>query len=165
MDLDHTGSRLLSGSRDNTLRIFDFNSMKSTMKSFRKMEPSDGHPMLAVSWSPSGLLEISVHLSICGVTTSLHLHSLRTASHLPLIFVRHLPRSTETISCTSCKNALYRRKARLLFPPSPSHPPSAHPYTGRCCSWHNKAMRQQLVCDIPQFSTNQSGKSRSDELL
>ena len=48
MDLDYTGSRLLSGSRDNTLRIFDFNGMKSTMKSFRKLEPSDGHPMLGL---------------------------------------------------------------------------------------------------------------------
>jgi len=54
MDIDHSGSRLLSGSRDNSVRIFDFNGMKSTMRSFRKFDPSEGHPMLAVSWSPTG---------------------------------------------------------------------------------------------------------------
>ena len=54
LDVDHTGSRLLSGSRDNSLRIFDFNGMKSTMRSFRSLEPSEGHPMLATSWSPTG---------------------------------------------------------------------------------------------------------------
>ena len=62
MDLDYTGSRLLSGSRDNTLRIFDFNGMKSTMKSFRKLEPSEGHPMLAASWSPTGIFRNFVSL-------------------------------------------------------------------------------------------------------
>lgn len=54
IDIDHSGSRLLSGSRDNSLRIFDFNGMKSTMKSFRHLVPSEGHPMLAASWSPTG---------------------------------------------------------------------------------------------------------------
>ena len=28
--------------------------MKSTMRSFRSLEPSEGHPMLATSWSPTG---------------------------------------------------------------------------------------------------------------
>ena len=54
IDIDHSGSRLLSSSRDNSLRIFDFNGMKSTMKSFRHLVPSEGHPVLAASWSPTG---------------------------------------------------------------------------------------------------------------
>jgi hypothetical protein len=49
MDIDHTGSRLLSGSLDYTLRIFDFNGMRSDLKSFRSLEPTEGHPIQAVS--------------------------------------------------------------------------------------------------------------------
>lgn len=52
--VEHTGSRLIAGSLDYTLRMFDFNSMKSDLRSFREFTPSDGHPVLAVSWSPSG---------------------------------------------------------------------------------------------------------------
>ena len=55
LDVDHSGSRLLAGSRDYSLRMFDFNGMKSDMRSFRKIEPSDGHPVHAVSLSPTGL--------------------------------------------------------------------------------------------------------------
>eukprot|EP00884_Botryococcus_braunii_P018671 jgi/Botrbrau1/5488/Bobra.27_1s0027.2 len=51
---DPAGSRLLAGSRDYTLRMFDFNGMNSTMRSFRSLEPSEGHPVHALSWSPTG---------------------------------------------------------------------------------------------------------------
>ena len=54
LDVDHTGSRLLAGSRDYSLRMFDFNGMKSDMRSFRRLEPSDGHPVHSVSLSPTG---------------------------------------------------------------------------------------------------------------
>lgn len=35
LDVEHTGNRLISGSLDYTLRIFDFNGMKADLKSFR----------------------------------------------------------------------------------------------------------------------------------
>lgn len=54
LDVDHSGSRLLAGSRDYSLRMFDFNGMKSDMRSFRRLEPSDGHPVHSVSLSPRG---------------------------------------------------------------------------------------------------------------
>lgn len=54
IDVDHSGSRLLAGSRDYGLRMFDFNGMKSDMRSFRRIEPSDGHPVHSVSLSPTG---------------------------------------------------------------------------------------------------------------
>lgn len=56
LDVDHSGSRLLAGSRDYSLRMFDFNGMKSDMRSFRRLEPSDGHPVHSVSLSPTGQL-------------------------------------------------------------------------------------------------------------
>ena len=56
LDVDHSGSRLLAGSRDYSLRMFDFNGMKSDMRSFRRLEPSDGHPVHSLSLSPTGPL-------------------------------------------------------------------------------------------------------------
>jgi WD40 repeat protein len=35
MDIDHTGSRLITGSMDCGLRIYDFNGMKRDLKAFR----------------------------------------------------------------------------------------------------------------------------------
>lgn len=58
LDVDHSGSRVVAGSRDYSVRLFDFNGMKSDMKSFRRIEPFDGHPVHAVSWSPSGAPQI-----------------------------------------------------------------------------------------------------------
>eukprot|EP00879_Flechtneria_rotunda_P007172 GHRR01007527.1.p1 GENE.GHRR01007527.1~~GHRR01007527.1.p1 ORF type:complete len:743 (+),score=231.29 GHRR01007527.1:361-2589(+) len=54
IDIEHSGNRLISGSLDNTLRIFDFNGMKADLRSFRELTPSEGHPVLSVGWSPSG---------------------------------------------------------------------------------------------------------------
>ncbi len=52
--VDRAGARVLSGSRDYSLRMFDFNGMNSTMRAFRTLQPADGHPINAVSWSPTG---------------------------------------------------------------------------------------------------------------
>ena len=52
--LEHTGSRLLTGSHDYTVRMYDFNGMKRDMRPFREITPSDGYPVHALSWSPSG---------------------------------------------------------------------------------------------------------------
>lgn len=54
LDLDHSGARLITGSTDYTLKIFDFNGMKSDCKPFKYIEPSEGYPVVALSWSPSG---------------------------------------------------------------------------------------------------------------
>ncbi|GIM09200.1 hypothetical protein Vretimale_13055 [Volvox reticuliferus] len=54
LDVEHSGTRMVTGSYDYTVRLYDFHGMKSDMRSFRDLEPSDGHPVLSVSWSPSG---------------------------------------------------------------------------------------------------------------
>eukprot|EP00887_Chlorella_sp_A99_P001654 scaffold8.g1654.t1 len=54
LDLDPAGARLLAGSHDYSLRIYDFGGMKSDMRAFRTLEPCEGHPVLALSWSPTG---------------------------------------------------------------------------------------------------------------
>ena len=63
IDVDHSGSRLLAGSRDYGLRMFDFNGMKSDMRSFRRIEPSDGHPVHSVSLSPTGQHHLVIHIN------------------------------------------------------------------------------------------------------
>jgi WD repeat-containing protein 70 len=50
---DDSGSRLLSGSTDYSVKIFDFGGMKSDCRAFRSITPSDGHPIMALSWSPT----------------------------------------------------------------------------------------------------------------
>ena len=52
--LEHTGSRLLTGSHDYTVRMYDFNGMKRDLRPFREITPCDGYPVHALSWSPSG---------------------------------------------------------------------------------------------------------------
>lgn len=54
LDVDHSGSRVVAGSRDYSVKLFDFNGMKSDLRSFRGVEPFEGHPVHAVSWSPTG---------------------------------------------------------------------------------------------------------------
>ncbi|WCJ38231.1 WD repeat-containing protein 70 [Euphorbia peplus] len=51
--VDHSGSRVLTGSYDYTLRMFDFQGMNSRLQSFRQLEPSEGHQVRNISWSPT----------------------------------------------------------------------------------------------------------------
>ena len=51
--LDHSGTRLLTGANDYGLCLFDFAGMKSDCRPFKRLEPSEGHPILSLSWSPS----------------------------------------------------------------------------------------------------------------
>ncbi|KAL9239077.1 hypothetical protein vseg_013429 [Gypsophila vaccaria] len=51
--VDHSGSRVLSGSYDYTVRMYDFQGMKRDLSSFRQLEPSEGHQVRALSWSPT----------------------------------------------------------------------------------------------------------------
>ncbi|XVE72847.1 hypothetical protein DITRI_Ditri11bG0071100 [Diplodiscus trichospermus] len=51
--VDHSGSRVLSGSYDYTVRMFDFQGMNSRLQSFRQLEPFEGHQVRNLSWSPT----------------------------------------------------------------------------------------------------------------
>ena len=54
LDVDRAGARALTGGEDYQLRMFDFGGMKRDMRAFRKIEPSEGYPVNAVSFSPTG---------------------------------------------------------------------------------------------------------------
>ncbi|KAK9788441.1 hypothetical protein WJX73_007451 [Symbiochloris irregularis] len=60
LDIDAAGVRVLSGSRDYELHLYDFNGIKSDMRAFRTLQPQDGYPLLALSWSPTGESFIAV---------------------------------------------------------------------------------------------------------
>ncbi|KAF8392123.1 hypothetical protein HHK36_022465 [Tetracentron sinense] len=51
--VDHTGSRVLSGSYDYTVHMYDFQGMNSRLASFRQLEPFEGHQVRTLSWSPT----------------------------------------------------------------------------------------------------------------
>eukprot|EP00873_Tetraselmis_striata_P012673 jgi/Tetstr1/432937/TSEL_022277.t1 len=63
--IDHVGARAVTGSLDYTVQMWDFNGMKSDLRPFRKLEPSEGHPVLALSFSPSGEALLVVTGSAC----------------------------------------------------------------------------------------------------
>lgn len=51
--VDNAGARVLSGSFDYTVRMYDFQGMNSRLQSFRQIEPSEGHQVRSLSWSPT----------------------------------------------------------------------------------------------------------------
>ncbi|CAA2999504.1 WD repeat-containing 70 [Olea europaea subsp. europaea] len=51
--VDHTGSRVLSGSYDYTVHMYDFQGMNARLQSFRQLEPFEGHQIRGLSWSPT----------------------------------------------------------------------------------------------------------------
>ncbi|XP_055831250.1 uncharacterized protein LOC129900323 [Solanum dulcamara] len=53
LTVDHSGSRVLSGSYDYTVRMYDFQGMNARLQSFRQLEPSEGHQVRSLSWSPT----------------------------------------------------------------------------------------------------------------
>ena len=58
--LDPSGSRLLTGSYDYSVRMYDFQGMNAKLHSFRHLEPAEGHQVRALSWSPSADLFLAV---------------------------------------------------------------------------------------------------------
>ena len=54
LDVDPQGTRVVTGSSDYSVRLFDFTGMKSDCRSFKSIVPSEGHPVLSLSWSPTG---------------------------------------------------------------------------------------------------------------
>lgn len=51
--IDHTGSRVVTGSYDYSVRMYDFQGMNAKLQSFRQLEPSEGHQVRTISWSPT----------------------------------------------------------------------------------------------------------------
>ncbi|RDY03842.1 WD repeat-containing protein 70, partial [Mucuna pruriens] len=51
--VDQTGSRVLSGSYDYMVRMYDFQGMNARLQSFRQLEPFEGHQVRNLSWSPT----------------------------------------------------------------------------------------------------------------
>jgi len=43
LSLDPSGSRLATGSYDNYVKLWDFNGMDMSLKSFRTFEPEEGN--------------------------------------------------------------------------------------------------------------------------
>eukprot|EP00475_Leptophrys_vorax_P023635 TRINITY_DN3238_c0_g1_i14.p1 TRINITY_DN3238_c0_g1~~TRINITY_DN3238_c0_g1_i14.p1 ORF type:complete len:506 (-),score=85.45 TRINITY_DN3238_c0_g1_i14:376-1893(-) len=52
--LDPSGSRLVSGSHDYSVKFWDFAAMDKNMQSFRSIEPDEGHPIRHLQFSESG---------------------------------------------------------------------------------------------------------------
>lgn len=51
--MDNSGSRVLSGSYDYSVRMYDFQGMNAHLNSFRQFEPFEGHQVRSLSWSPT----------------------------------------------------------------------------------------------------------------
>lgn len=60
MAVDPTGSRVLTGSYDYSVRMYDFQGMNAQLRSFRQLEPSEGHQVRSLSWSPTADMFIAV---------------------------------------------------------------------------------------------------------
>ncbi|CAG9464534.1 unnamed protein product [Pedinophyceae sp. YPF-701] len=58
--VDRTGLRFVTGSSDNKARMYDFNGMTTALRSYREMEPSEGHPVVSLSFSPNSELLLAV---------------------------------------------------------------------------------------------------------
>jgi len=54
VDIEHTGTRLVTGGHDSRVLLYDFAGMKRDLQPFRSLEPCGAHHIRAVSWSPSG---------------------------------------------------------------------------------------------------------------
>eukprot|EP00479_Gromia_sphaerica_P013774 TRINITY_DN785_c0_g1_i1.p1 TRINITY_DN785_c0_g1~~TRINITY_DN785_c0_g1_i1.p1 ORF type:complete len:147 (-),score=17.58 TRINITY_DN785_c0_g1_i1:175-615(-) len=54
MTLDPAGGRLLTGSHDNLVKMWDFAGMDRNLKSFREFNPVEGHPVLCAQFSTTG---------------------------------------------------------------------------------------------------------------
>ncbi|KAL4854123.1 WD repeat-containing protein 70 [Chlorella vulgaris] len=54
LEADHAGSRLVAGGNDYMCHLYDFGGLKSDGRSFRSFEVTEGHPVVATSWSPTG---------------------------------------------------------------------------------------------------------------
>ena len=54
ISIEPAGNRLVTGSLDYFIKIYDFGGMDSRCKPFQSKEPDEGHPIVAICHSPSG---------------------------------------------------------------------------------------------------------------
>jgi len=54
LDLDSAGGRLVSGSIDYQLNLWDFAGMDKSLQSFRKLQPMENHPIRCLQFSATG---------------------------------------------------------------------------------------------------------------
>jgi hypothetical protein len=54
VSIEPAGNRLVTGSLDYSMKMFDFGGMDSRHRHFKSMEPEEGHPVVSVAHSPSG---------------------------------------------------------------------------------------------------------------
>ncbi|CAI5486032.1 unnamed protein product [Closterium sp. Naga37s-1] len=95
--VDPTGTRVISGSYDYSLRFYDFHGMDSSLNSFRQVLPCDGHQVRAVSFSPSAdLFIVATGNAQAKVRRSLPLPSF-THANARSSFVRMMPQGDEDI--------------------------------------------------------------------
>ncbi|KAJ3308068.1 WD repeat-containing protein 70 [Boothiomyces sp. JEL0838] len=52
--VDPAGSRLVTGGRDNSFKLWDFHSMGASLKPFKSVEPAEGNPIRDVQFSLGG---------------------------------------------------------------------------------------------------------------
>lgn len=60
IDMDKSGSRMVSGSHDYTMALYDFVGMDSSFSPFRFLRPVEGCPIRTTRFSPSGDLILVV---------------------------------------------------------------------------------------------------------
>ncbi|XP_046450352.1 WD repeat-containing protein 70-like [Daphnia pulex] len=54
LSIDHSGARLISGSVDYEVKLWDFAGMSSSLQSFRTIRPCESHPILDLHYSITG---------------------------------------------------------------------------------------------------------------
>jgi len=54
LDIDRSGNRLVTGSYDGTVKIWDFTSLTRRPSPFMTVDAGEGFAVLSVSWAPSG---------------------------------------------------------------------------------------------------------------
>jgi len=52
--LDHGGSRLVTGSRDHTVKLWDFPSMDKRLRYVKSFEPAEGNPIIDLQYGSAG---------------------------------------------------------------------------------------------------------------
>eukprot|EP00462_Mataza_sp_D1_P002179 CAMPEP_0175096592 /NCGR_PEP_ID=MMETSP0086_2-20121207/4815_1 /TAXON_ID=136419 /ORGANISM="Unknown Unknown, Strain D1" /LENGTH=740 /DNA_ID=CAMNT_0016370005 /DNA_START=32 /DNA_END=2254 /DNA_ORIENTATION=- len=58
--VEPSGARVLTGSADYNLKFWDFGGMNQDLRSFRKCEPEEAHPVMSISHNPTGSLFLCV---------------------------------------------------------------------------------------------------------
>lgn len=53
-DVDRAGARMATGSRDSSVRLYDFHGMDASGIAFRAFQPQQGHAVVGLSYSPTG---------------------------------------------------------------------------------------------------------------